>query len=70
MTLEEAKTSIEYVRVTYPEKFEEMGGSNITDEKIEEAHTIIEAIAGALDLSDDELLKKELTRICNDVPRG
>lgn len=65
ITLEEAKSSIEYVKLAHPEKYAEMGGDLITDEKIEEAFIIVDAISGALNLSDDELLKKELTRLCN-----
>jgi len=65
ITLEEAKSSIAYVKVAHPEKFAELGGDLITDERIQEALTIVDAISGAINLSDDELLKKELTRICN-----
>jgi len=65
ITFDEAKSSIAYVKLAHPEKFVEMGGDSINDEKIKEALTIVDAISGALNISDDELLKKELTRICN-----
>jgi len=65
LTLEEAKSSIAYYKEAHPEKYAEMGGDLITEEKIKEAVIIVDAISGALNLSDDELLKKELTRLCN-----
>jgi hypothetical protein len=67
ITLEEAKASIDYVKTAHPDKFKEMGGDLITDERIEEALNIVEAISGAINISEDELLKKELTRICNSL---
>jgi hypothetical protein len=70
MTLEEAKSSIAYVKIAHPEKYTEMGGDTINDDKIEEALNIAVAVAGAVNLSEDELLKRELTRICNDASRS
>lgn len=65
MNLEEAQSSIAYMKTAHPEAFAEMGGDAVTDEKIQEALNIVTAISGALNLSEDELLKRELTRLCN-----
>lgn len=66
MTLEEAKSSIAYYKKAHPKEYTEMGGDKITDEKIEEALKITDAVAGAIgDMSEDELFKKELARLCH-----
>ena len=71
LTIEEAKSSIEYYKLAHPNHYNEMGGEKITDEKIEEALTIVTAVAGGFgDMSEDELFKRELTRICNDSSRS
>lgn len=66
LTLEEAKSSIAYYKEAHPEQYATMGGDKITDSKIEEALKIADAVAGAIaDISEDELFRKELTRLCN-----
>ncbi len=70
MTLEEAKSSIAYFKEAHPNHYLEIGGDKITDAKIEEALKIADAVAGAVPMSEDELFKKELARLCNDAPRG
>lgn len=67
ITFEEAKNAVAYVKQAHPEQFEQMGGKLITDEKIQEAVIIVDAISGAINMSDDALFKKELTRLCNVV---
>ena len=71
LTIEEAKVAIDYYKLAHPNYYKEMGGERITDEKIQEALTIVSAVAGGFgDISEDELFKRELTRICNDSTRG
>jgi len=65
LSIEEAKSSINYYKMAHPNHYKEMGGDKITEKKIEEALAIVSAISGAINISDDELFKKELTRICN-----
>lgn len=66
LSLEEAKSSIKYYRMAHPNHYKEMGGDKITDKKIVEALEIVDAIAGGLNISEDELFRKELTRLCNE----
>ena len=66
MSFEEAKASIEYYKLAHPNYYNELGGVKITDEKIKEALEIVSAIVGGMQMSEDELFKRELTRLCND----
>jgi len=70
LTLDEAKAHIQYYKVAHPNHFKDIGGENITDEKIEEALRITEVIAGGLPQSEDEIFINELKRICNDTQRS
>ncbi len=67
LTLEEAKSSIAYYKEAHPNHYKEMGGDKITEAKIEEAVNIVDAVAGGFtDISESELFKRELTRLCNE----
>lgn len=70
LSLDEAKENIKYYKIAQPEQYEELGGNKINDDTIKEALEITEAISAGLSLSEDEVFKRELKRICNTNKEG